>query len=665
MDKIKTREKQKEIKVLDKSALISSRMKDTYIRGKKQVDSSADEDKKSPEEYAESVIQDSVREAESAAADLTRHSSRRPASRATAKKPEREHAADTSRAADPHEAGGASETASTEQWRASAKKQFAAQQRKRMNEKLNTGKENESASALYHEHADNPTPPVTAGEVDAPVLEADTPTLRLKANSRSIKRHEKNAAVKASSRQLRQERNAIKDTRRASDAAVNAEKASISVRKAVEREARKASIRVETARRTAKASAKNVKAAAEAMVKTVRAIIGAARELGAALASGGSVALIVMVLICLLGLLVGSGYGVLFSGEVAGEQTLQSAIQKINSEWQDKLNAARESCDYEQIRFSGSRSPWTDIIAIYAVRTASDEENGQEVVTMDNGKMGLLREIFWDMNQMDWYTETETETVTETVVISHEGETDENGDPVPDETKLVEKTVEHIYLCIEVSGKSVEEMQNTYHFTRSQRKQLAELLTVIGELNLFSFDLAEITSVDALAVWNSLPSDLSEERREVVYCALTLAGGKVHYFWGGKSLVLGNDPRWGQREKVWAAGSSTTGTYRPYGMDCSGFVDCVFYNASDGAYVIGQGGGCITQHNNCYAISWSDAIPGDLVFYPGDSHIGIFVGRDSSGYPLICHCASGSQNGVYVTGKVGFTSIARPYYFGD
>ena len=99
-------------------------------------------------------------------------------------------------------------------------------------------------------------------------------------------------------------------------------------------------------------------------------------------------------------------------------------------------------------------------------------------------------------------------------------------------------------------------------------------------------------------------------------------------------------------------------------MDCSGFVDCVFYNASDGAYVIGQGGGCITQHNNCYAISWSDAIPGDLVFYPGDSHIGIFVGRDSSGYPLICHCASGSQNGVYVTGKVGFASIARPYYFG-
>ena len=44
--------------------------------------------------------------------------------------------------------------------------------------------------------------------------------------------------------------------------------------------------------------------------------------------------------------------------------------------------------------------------------------------------------------------------------------------------------------------------------------------------------------------------------------------GKVNYFWGGKSLVLGWDDRWGTLRQVTAAGSSTTGTYRPYGMDC-------------------------------------------------------------------------------------------------
>ena len=94
-------------------------------------------------------------------------------------------------------------------------------------------------------------------------------------------------------------------------------------------------------------------------------------------------------------------------------------------------------------------------------------------------------------------------------------------------------------------------------------------------------------------------------------------------------------------------------------------MDWIFYNASQGTYIIGRGGGCIAQHNNCRSISWSEAIPGDLVFYPGDSHIGIVVGWTSGGSILICHCASGAQNGIYVTGRVGFSSIARPYYFSD
>ena len=54
------------------------------------------------------------------------------------------------------------------------------------------------------------------------------------------------------------------------------------------------------------------------------------------------------------------------------------------------------------------------------------------------------------------------------------------------------------------------------------------------------------------------------------FCALNHAK-KVNYFWGGKSLVIGWDSRWGTLQ-VWASGGPTTGTYRPYGMDCSGFM---------------------------------------------------------------------------------------------
>ena len=138
--------------------------------------------------------------------------------------------------------------------------------------------------------------------------------------------------------------------------------------------------------------------------------------------------------------------------------------------------------------------------------------------------------------------------------------------------------------------------------------------------------------------------------------------GKVNYFWGGKSLVIGWDARWGELRQVTAAGSSTTGTYRPYGTDCSGFVDWVFYNATGGGYIIGHGGGATAQHSYCTDISWADAQPGDLVFYPDNSHVGIVGGRDANGELLIIHCASGYNN-VVITGKEGFTSIGRPRYY--
>lgn len=74
---------------------------------------------------------------------------------------------------------------------------------------------------------------------------------------------------------------------------------------------------------------------------------------------------------------------------------------------------------------------------------------------------------------------------------------------------------------------------------------------------------------EAMEVWERLTDDLSMERRMVVTYALALVD-KVDYFWGGKSLVLGWDDRWGELMEVTAEGSDTTGTEQPYGLDCSG-----------------------------------------------------------------------------------------------
>ena len=168
---------------------------------------------------------------------------------------------------------------------------------------------------------------------------------------------------------------------------------------------------------------------------------------------------------------------------------------------------------------------------------------------------------------------------------------------------------------------------------------------------------------EAMEVWERLPDDLSMERRMVVTYALALVD-KVDYFWGGKSLVVGWDDRWGELTEVTAEGSDSTGTEQAYGLDCSGFVDWAFYNASGGEYVIGQGGGAMEQHANCVDIEWDEVQPGDLLFYPEDEHVGIAAGCDWLGRLLVVHCASGTGR-VAISHKTGFETAARPVYYGD
>lgn len=168
---------------------------------------------------------------------------------------------------------------------------------------------------------------------------------------------------------------------------------------------------------------------------------------------------------------------------------------------------------------------------------------------------------------------------------------------------------------------------------------------------------------EAMEVWERLPDELSMERRMVVTYALALVD-KVDYFWGGKSLVLGWDDRWGELTEVTAEGSDSTARRQPYGLDCSGFVDWAFYNASGGAYVIGQGGGAMEQHINCVDIEWDEVQPGDLLFYPEDEHVGIAAGRDWLGRLLVVHCASGT-GGVAISHRTGFETAARSVWYGE
>ena len=398
---------------------------------------------------------------------------------------------------------------------------------------------------------------------------------------------------------------------------------------------------LQTSAKNGGSGAKKMGGAMVQAVQTIgRGIASAASSIVAA--GGGAVVLVLILTMILVAAIVASPFGILFSNESreAGVVPLSAAVAQVNYEFNERLEALQTADDYDSISVTGQLADWIEVLAVFAVKVAgSNDADAADVATMDADRIALLKAVFWDMTVI----KTEVET------INHPGSGDDDG-----------WTERNLYITI--TAKTAKEMKTAYHFNRNQIAALEELLEQRDLLRELIEDVYSVSG-DTAALIRNLPEDLSPEREAVVRTACSLVG-KVNYFWGGKSLVIGWDARWGELRQVTAAGSSTTGTYRPYGTDCSGFVDWVFYNATGGGYIIGHGGGATAQHSYCTDISWADAQPGDLVFYPDNSHVGIVGGRDANGELLIIHCASGYNN-VVITGKEGFTSVGRPQYYGE
>ena len=358
-------------------------------------------------------------------------------------------------------------------------------------------------------------------------------------------------------------------------------------------------------------------------------------------AGGGAVVLVLILTVILVAAIVASPFGILFSNESreAGVVPLSAAVAQVNYEFNERLEALQTADSYDSISVTGQSADWIEVLAVFAVKVAGADVDATDVATMDADRIARLKAVFWDMTTIAHRIE----------VIHHPGSGDDDG-----------WTERNLYITI--TAKTAEEMKTVYHFNRNQIAALDELLEQRDLLRELIEDVYSVSG-DTAALLRDLPEGLSPEREAVVRTACSLVG-KVNYFWGGKSLVIGWDARWGELRQVTAAGSSTTGTYRPYGLDCSGFVDWVFFNQSGGSYVIGHGGGATMQHSYCTDIPWTDAQPGDLVFYPDNSHVGIVGGKDANGELLIIHCASGYNN-VVVTGLEGFTSIGRPQYYAE
>ena len=267
------------------------------------------------------------------------------------------------------------------------------------------------------------------------------------------------AAVKTTQKTIKTAEQTARTTIKTTQAAAK------TAQKTAQATAKAAKTAAQTACATAKATAAGIKAAVKATTAAVKAIIAGTKALIAAIAAGGWVAVVIILVICVIGLIVGSCFGIFFSGEDSGTgQTMRQAVQEINADYQSQIDTTRANLTYDELEMSGSRAVWPEVLAVYAVKTTTDPDDPQEVATVDDSKKAILKDIFWRMNEISSRTESKTEEViTET--------DDGHGNIVETAT-----TVTRTYLYITVSHKTAEEMADNFNFTADQRKQLSELL---------------------------------------------------------------------------------------------------------------------------------------------------------------------------------------------
>lgn len=665
MSKIKTREraKGKDIKVLDRSAVVGQRMKSAFIRSKRDAAALMDDRQATPSEYAEDKVEfaaddlahDTANVAVSGTKSAVRQGrklfQRQKEKRAAEKR--RENTAPTEQAPVPEPSQSTVperqplpryertaerpparadverpiDTANSivEQGRAFAKKQAA--KRAEWKRQVKTWAVQSDRLPQIKTQAAAKVP----RQMETAVNTMETPVKTMKRPAQA-KGQTAKGTIKSAQRTVktaqRTAKGTVKTAQHTSKTAIKtADHTEKAAQKTAQATAKAAKMTAHAARTTAKTAATTAKAAAKGVSATVKAMIASAKALVTAIAAGGWVAILAIVIICLIGLIVGSCFGIFFSGEDSGTgQTMPTVVREINQEYEAKLEEIKNSTAHDALEMSGSRAVWPEVLAIYAVKTTTDPDNSQEVATMDDSKKDLLKEIFWAMNEISHRTETAT--TTQTV------ETDDGaGNIVEEEAEVTTAT-----LYITVTHKTAAEMADAYNFTADQRAQLAELL-----------------AEENRSMWSSALYGIGVGDGEIVVVALSQVGN------------IGGEPYWS-----WYGFTSRVDWCACFVSWCAN--ECGYLESG----VIPRFAGCSIgiqwfQERGLWQDSSYEPRPGDLIFFDWDDedegqdgaadHVGI-VEKVENGvvYTVEGNSGDSCRENRYVVGHYEIYGYGTPAY---
>ncbi len=482
---IKTREVVKDIKVHDTAINVGDRMKNIGVKTKDAVNENINQtDSVSPEQYATDKVTESMRTGSETVAVGTEKAVRKGASKGKEKVKEKV-AEKKSKKND--ESQKEQEIPSDENSATENKPEQTKSEPKKNTDKTTQAKADKGDAKVVKEKQDKPTvkektqaPPKTRTQPEATVEEIRKPRQKKQAAPKTKGKAtiKKVGTEKQTVKTVNNEAHKIKQSKRSYDAtAKSIKKADKTVKTAkntvkttastTKKTAEVAKRTKQTAQATVRVTIKTVKVAAKVMVEAGKAVVAGAKSIGAIIAGGGVPAVVVIIIICLIGAIGGTCFGIfLANNETTGTQkTMSQAISELTSEHYANLTAMKASCTYDLLEVQGNTSiNWKDILAVYAVKTTSGE-NPLEVVTLDDEKMELLRGIMKDMNKM-------TGVVTPKVVAETTVTTDENGNSIKTTTYVTKKV-----LTVSILQLNVDEISALYNFNDEQKSLLAELMS--------------------------------------------------------------------------------------------------------------------------------------------------------------------------------------------
>ena len=197
-----------------------------------------------------------------------------------------------------------------------------------------------------------------------------------------------------------------------------------------------------------------------------QAVRRAAQSLLALLGAGGVVLVLAMV-IGAAAAVIGSPMGILFADESGDPNSILIAeiVADTNADFGAAINeivSAHPECSESTITYDYEdghtwASYWPEVLAIFAVHTNLNSDS--DVVVINAAQMQRIQDTFWAMHEITYEVE-EVDTTPEP--------TEDDPDP--------EQQTDYI-LHITVSSKTVDELAELYNFTQDQKDILHELLS--------------------------------------------------------------------------------------------------------------------------------------------------------------------------------------------